>query len=305
MRLHPLSGRIVVLSWAGALVSWPIAWALLAAAQGLGVAAAGGGWIGVSLAISQTPWGLVNEPGVGFAATRAALFLYWLAPPLAALLLAFCVPVLTPAPMGWVGEVVIFHIGTAAAVLGLGWAGPLGVRDGPAAGLERFWNVHPWGFVAVCLAVGASAVQFALVRLSGHLWIEPGGPTRRRRVTVSIVHSWPPALLWFATACAVSGRIPVRPALAMLVVLVAGTCGSFMLVAGSPPRPYREPGVASLLATLVVGAALWVGLVWAAGQTGRPRALLWGAPMETNNLRPEMTVERLTPRRGPKTPPAR
>jgi hypothetical protein len=81
--------------------------------------------------------------------------------------------------------------------------------------------------------------------------------------------------------------------------------GSFMLVSQSPPRPYREPGVASLLATFVVGAALWVGLVWAGGQAGRPRALLWGAPMETNNLRPEMTVERLTPRRGPKTPPAR
>ncbi|OYV88174.1 MAG: hypothetical protein B7Z68_13555, partial [Acidobacteria bacterium 21-70-11] len=101
MRLSPLSPRVVALSWGAALILWPLAWLLLAVAQGAGTAMAGGGWIGVAVPFGAHPWGIVNEPNVAFAGSRAALFLYWLAPPLLALAVAVVAPTLLPVPPGW------------------------------------------------------------------------------------------------------------------------------------------------------------------------------------------------------------
>ena len=155
MSSSPLSGRVVLLSLGLAAVAWPLAWLLLAVAQGLGVLLAGGSFIGVSLPLGHHPWALVNQPSVAFASSRAALWGYWLAPALVALALAIALPLLAPTGRRWGGELLVNHLALAFAVLGLGWAPPLGLGDGPARGLERFFEIPPLAFLAGCALAGA------------------------------------------------------------------------------------------------------------------------------------------------------
>ena len=140
--------------------------------------------------------GVVNEPCVAFANTEASLFLYWLAPQVVALAVALLLPTLVPVPPSWLSEAFVFQLATASAVLGLGWAPPLGVADGPAAGLARFWDITPTVYVSVSAGAGAFLVQIAGMRMAGHLWVEPRGPTRRRRVLAALGHAVVPAAGW-------------------------------------------------------------------------------------------------------------
>jgi hypothetical protein len=174
---HPLSWRVVLLSWALAIVLWPVAWWGLTVAQGLGVVLAGGDWIGVAVPLGAQPWALVNQPGIAYASSRAALWGYWLAPLLAPAVLAGLLPWLAPAPSrGWAGELALFHVAFASAALGLAWAPPLGVADGPAAGLFRFWKIAPRHTLAVAALVAVVAVQGSVIRLAARWWAAPGGP---------------------------------------------------------------------------------------------------------------------------------
>jgi hypothetical protein len=306
MRLNPLSPRVLVLSWAVALLAWPLAWLVLAVAQGLGTVVAGGGWIGFAVPLGLHPWGLVNEPSIAFAGTRAALVLYWLAPPLAALALAALLPTMVPVPPSWLSEVGVFQLAAACAVLGLGWAPPLGVADGPAAGVGRFWGVSVGVFLAITTVLGAGVVQLAVARLASHLWAEPGGPLRRRRLLMVLAHSFPPAV-WWGVAVVVQGwAVPPIAVITTVAVLVGALLGAWLWVPGSPlhPRPHLRwrtvVGLAALGA-VVFGAASWAG----APRRAQGTAFVWGLPGQTNNVRPGMAVVRLMPLPAPRKPPAR
>ena len=306
VRLNPLSPRVLVLSWAVALLAWPFAWLLLAVAQGLGTVVAGGGWIGFAIPLGLHPWGLVNEPSIAFAATRAALFLYWLTPPVAALAVAALLPTVVPVPPSWLSEVGIFQLAVGCAVLGLGWAPPLGVADGPAAGLARFWNVSPGVSLATAAALGAGVVQLAVARLASHLWVEPSGPLRRRRLLVVLAHGFVPAGCWGVAIIAQGWAVPPLAVVTTGAVLVGALLGAWWWVPRSPlhPRPQLRWG------TVIVMAALGVVVFGAAGWAGAPRhghgtAFVWGRPGETNNVRPGMAVVRLTTLPAPRKPPAR
>ncbi len=306
MRLNPLSLRVLVLSWGAALVAWPLAWLLLAAAQGLGTWAAGGGWVGVALPLGLHPWGVVNEPGIAFASTRAALFLYWLAPQLVVLAVACLLPTVVPVPPSWVSEVFVDHVATASAVLGLGWAPPLGTVDGPAAGLARFWSVPPAAFVGVAALTGALVVQLPGVRLASHLWAEPGGPTRRRRLVVTLAHCLVPATVWMVVAVAVGWSLTAEAVVGAGVVLVGAFIGAWLYVPTAPLAPRPELRWGKVSAVVVIGVAAMAAVLWAgAPRGGGGRAIVWGALSETNNLRPGVEAVHLTRRPAPKTPPAR
>jgi hypothetical protein len=242
MRLNPLSGRVLVLSWGTALVAWPLAWLIFASAQGIGTLLAGGSWIGVAIPLGAQPWGLVNEPTISFAGSRAALFLYWLAPPLFSGALALILPTLAPVPPGWLSEVGVFQLAVASATLGLGWGAPLGVADGPAAGLERFWGVPPSAFVAVSAVLGAAVVQIAVARLNGHLWTEPGGPLRSRRLVVVVAHTFPPAIVWVAAATMQGWGVPPSTVLTTGAVLAGALVGGWVWTPHAPLRPRPELG---------------------------------------------------------------
>jgi hypothetical protein len=283
---------VLLLSWTVALVAWPLAWLLLAVAQGIGTVIAGGGWIGVAVPIGLHPWGLVNEPSIAFADTRMALFFYWLAPSLAVLMVAMVLPTVLPVPRSWSAEVGVFQLATACAVLGLGWAPPLGVGDGPAAGLATFWGVSPTVFVAVAAFVGAAVVQVAIARLCGHLWMEPGGPRRSRRLAVACAHALPPAALWGAAVVAQGWAIR------LLDVVGAGVVLAGIHIGAGRRRSVAMAGVVGLV---VFAFALWAG----APAYGHGKALVWGFPGRTNNVRPGLAVVRLTPLRAPRKPPAR
>ncbi len=306
MRLSPLSPRVVALSWGTALILWPLAWLLLAVAQGAGTAIAGGGWIGVAVPLGAHPWGIVNEPNVAFAGSRAALVLYWLAPPLLALAVAFVGPTLLPVPPGWLAEVGVFQIAVASSVLGLGAAARLGAADGPAAGLALFWGVPVPVFQVVSALLGVIVVQLAVARFAGHLWSEPNGPRRSRRLLAAVVHVFPPAVCWAAAVLALGWALPPGALLGGGAVLAGAVFGAWHWMPHSSLRPRPELTIGRVVAVWVVavvvfGAALWAG----APRLGHGTALVWGVPGMTNNVRTGMAVIRLTPLPAPKRLPAR
>ena len=306
MRLNPLSPRVLVLSWAVALLTWPLAWLLLAAAQGIGTVVVGGGWIGFAIPMGLHPWGVVNEPSIAFANTRAALFFYWLAPPLAALAVTALLPTLVPVPPSWFSEVCVFQLATACAVLGLGWAPPLGVDDGPAAGLARFWGVSPTVSVSVSAVLGAVVVQFAVARLASHLWAEPGGPRRASRLLVAVAHGFVPAAVWGVAVVGQGWAISPLSVVTTVAVLLGAALGAWVWVPSAPLRPrphlrWRTPVAAGVLGVVVFAASVWAG----APRRGHGVAFVWGLPGETNNVRPGLSVVRLMPLPAPRKPPAR
>ncbi len=296
----------MLLSWALAVVLWPVAWWGVTVAQGIGVLLAGGGWIGVAVPLGAQPWALVNQPGIAYASSRAALWGYWLAPLLAPALLAVLLPWLAPAPSrGWSGELALFHLAFASAALGLAWAPPLGVADGPAAGLLRFWKVGSTHTLTVAALVAAVAVQGAVIRLAARWWAAPGGPRRNRRVLTAFVHGVMPALGWAAVA-ALAGWPPSGRSLQLLAGPLLGALAAALLwVPGSPLRRLERPEGRSLLLAAAAAAVVAVLALWAGAPAGgHTRALLWGEPAATNNIRTEMVRVRLTAPRDRAAPPA-
>ncbi len=305
MPTGPLSPRVVALSWAVALVAWPLAWLALACAQGIGTVLAGGGWIGVAIPLGAHPLAIVNEPTVAFAGSRAALALYWLAPPVGALALAMLLPTVVPVPHGWLSEVFVFQLATAAATLGLGWAAPLGAVDGPAEGLARFWGVPPRAFVALSALAGAAAVQLTVARLSGHLWAYPRGPLRSRRVLVALVHALPPAACWLAAATALGWGLPPATLATTGVVLVGALVAGWVWTPHAPLRLRTGAGWGKVAGVAALGCLTLAAAAWAGGnRRGHAVALEWGTPRETCNVRPGMVEVRLTPLPARRTPPA-
>ena len=306
VRLDPLSPRVVLLSWAVAMVAWPVTWTLLAAVQGVGVLLAGGGWIGVALPLGLHPLGIVNEPTVAFAGSRAALYLYWVAPALAALLLAAALPPLAAVPPGWFGELGVFQLGLAAAALGLGWAPPLSVVDGPARALARFWHVRPGVFVAITGCAGMLAAQRAVLRLTAQLWSKPGGPTRSRRLLAALAHGFAPALAWLVAVLASGFAVPPQALLGLGVVMAGVLVGAWLWVPRSPLHHHPTVRIAAIGGVALLGVAASLGLLWAgAPGHGRGKALLWGREGMTSNLPVGADAIELMPRRARTAPPGR
>jgi hypothetical protein len=302
---HPLEPRVVLLSWLVATGLWPVAWLVPSLAQGVGVTSAGGQWIGLAVPFAGQSWALVNEPTVGFAATHAALWAYWLAPLLAPLVLALLLPLFVPTGRSWLGELTVLHLALASAVLDLGWAPPLGVGDGPAAGLERFWGMGEGTVVGICLLLAAVSVPFTLVRLLSHLWNVPGGPTRRRRLVAVTLHVVVPAGGWCAVTLLSGWRLPVISALAAGGLMVIVLAAAFTFVSHPPIARKRGPewtafALAAVVAVIAGGAVAWAG----APLAGMPRAILWGPPGATNNVRRGMERLEIMRLLAPTAPPA-
>jgi len=285
----------VLASWAVALLLWPVAWLVAPVAQGLGTVAAGGSWIGLSAPCGSVPWGLVNEPGMAFAASRAALFAYWLPPLLAPALLAVFLPALAPTGRGWLGELVLFHLAAGLSVAALGWGVPLGRGDGPAAGLLTFWHV-PFGVtLGVALAAGIAGAALALARLGSHLWQAPGGPTRRRRLLLALLHLALPSLAWVLAAHGLGFQLQRMPLLGVLAVVAGGVASAALLV---PHSALHRPVALSRLAVVALGlGGVLVGLAfsWIAGTSGgAAKAVLWSQERSSSNVRPGLVRVMLT-----------
>ncbi|MEW6337121.1 MAG: hypothetical protein ACOY3Y_16040 [Acidobacteriota bacterium] len=294
MLMHPLSPRVVVLSWAAAGLAWPLVWLLLTVSQGLGVIATGGEWIGVALPWGQHPWALVNQPNVGYAATRAAFWGYWLTPLLGAAILSLAVPLGVSASRSWLAELLVCQFGFAGACLGFGWAPPLGVVDGPAAGLARFWHVGSPTLIGGCALFGALAILPSVLRLTGHLWHVQAGPGRSRRLAALAVHGLLPALTWPIVSFLVGWGPNGRSVVTLGAVLLGAVIGAWFGVPRAPlrPRPEVPPATVALAwtACLVVACALvWSG----APRGGAAKALMWGTERMTSNVRSPMVRVRL------------
>lgn len=302
---HPLQLRLLLLSWLLAALWWPLLWLALPAAQGVGVVVVGGEWIGLSAPWGAQPWALVNQPSVGFAATWDSLLGYWLPPLLLPFLLALLLPPFMPSGRGWVSELLVYHGATAAAVLGLGWAPLLGVGDGPTAGLEVFWGISPLLVLGATAVAGVAGATMASLRLASHLWLAPGGPTRRRRVLVPLLHGGVPLVLWLVMV----GLGGWRPSLGIVLVpvavvaLAAVASGWYLTHAPLTRRP--PAGWGSFLAAAVLAATVGGVLALAgASQRGGPKGYLWGEERMTSNVRSGTVRIQLTWPPGRRVPPA-
>ena len=286
MITHPLQLRVLALSWLLSAVLWPVVWLLLPAAQGVGVMIAGGEWIGVSAPWGSQPWALVNQPGVGFAATRAALWAYWLPPLVVPLLLALLLPPLMPSGQGWVSELGIYHAATASAVLGLGLAPSLGVGDGPAAGLETFWQIPSLWVVLLAALVGATGATMASLRLASPLWLAPGGPTRRRRLLVPLLHAGPPLALWLVGVWLGGWRPRTAATVVAGAVFGLAVVASGWFVTRAPLVRRRAAGWGTMVLASFLAIGIGTLLAWAgAPQGGSPKGFLWGEERMTSNVR--------------------
>lgn len=301
-----LSARIVAVSWLVALACWPLVWLSLAAAQGVGVLVQGGEWIGVAVPYGQHPWGLVNQPHVGFAATRGALYGYWAPPILAGLLLGLIPVLLFSSGRGWASELIVIQISSGACVLGLGWAPALGVLDGPAAGLSRFWGIPPEVTPLAAALLGALAIQVSIARLGGFLWQTPAGPTRARRLLTVLLHLWVPALGWLLAAALLGWKLPPRAVGTMSLVLLGGLAAAWFWVPRTPLSSRQAPGWGTFLLLTLAAVAAAGNVGWAGRAVeGQPQALLWGEPTATNNIRAAMTELRIRQRPALGEPRAR
>jgi hypothetical protein len=277
---------VIGLSWAAAAIAWPLVWLLLAASQGLGVVATGGEWIGLALPWGQQPWALVNEPNVGYAATRAAFWGYWLSPLFGAAVLALAIPMGLSASRSWLAELLVFQVGFAGACLGFGWAPPLGVSDGPASGLARFWHVESSALVAGCALFGALVIVPPVLRLTGHLWHMPAGPGRGRRLTTVTVHGLLPALAWTAASFLMGWGVNATSVVALDVVALGAVVGAWFGVPRAPLRPRPEVPRSTVALAWVAGLAVACALAWSgAPRGGAAKALLWGTEGMTSNVR--------------------
>ncbi len=295
----------VLTSWLVAASAWVLVWWALPMAQGLATAAVGGQFIGVSLPTWTQPWALVNEPSVGFAATRTALWAYWLPPFLMAVFLALLLPQLPPGPS--LARQLFFHHGAfAAACLGLGWLPTLGLEDGLLAGLSRFFKQDPqlwrWGMVLL----GGVLVRPVVTGLGSTLWHLPGGPTAGRRLLLWGLHLGVPAGLWLLAVLAFAPRFPAASLPPFLGVLLVSLLWA---VTAKPPHPLgrRELSRASLY--LALGSALLLvapSLVVFSPAALQPKGYLWGGERMTSNVRKEIVKVTLplspAARRGPSAP---
>jgi hypothetical protein len=288
---NPLSARVLLLSALVALLAWPLAWALLAVAQGVGVSVGGGTFIGVAVPLGDCPWGVVNEPEVSYAGSSAALWGYWLAPSLMALVVAWLLPTVVPVPATWGWELLVFHLSTAAAVLGLGWAPGFGIGDGPIAGLRTFWNVPTRQSLLVSMSLGVLSAVPAVIRLGGHLWTVPGGPSRRRRALLAVLHGWTPFLLWLLVTVALGWPLSGASVLGAGLALLGCLLGALVFVPRAVVHPVRPVGMGALVLAAPLGILATVMLLWAGTpRAGRTLAVVWDRPALANNIRVEWRV---------------
>lgn len=296
MPATPLAPRVLLLSLAVALVVWPLVWLLLAVAQGVGVMLGGGEFIGISMPWGQYPWALVNQPSVAYSSSRAALWGYWLPSTLVAGALAGLVAILAPSSRRWGGELAVHHVACAAAALGLGWAPALGMTDGPARGLERFWDVPDLGFVGACALVGVALSWLPVTRLAGGLWHQSAQLTLTRRVAVAALHGVLPASIWVALVHLQGWRPGLLPVLGIALVAF-GPVAVLVLRIPRASMHRRELPSAIWLGSLWLISVAVLGVALAAGApSGRSaRGFVWAKPSATNNIRVDWHITPLRP----------
>ncbi|MGQ9751102.1 MAG: hypothetical protein ACUVRE_00390 [Thermoanaerobaculaceae bacterium] len=299
-----LSWPVVTSSIGLAVLAWVFLWWLLPIAQGLGTWGTGGSFIGLSVPTWTQPWALVNEPSVGFAATRTALWAYWLAPFLLAAFLVFC-SLQLPAGTSLLRHLFLVHLAWGASFLGLAWLAGLGLEDGLISGLARFFHLNPKAVLAGLQVLAGVGTRFPAVTLASYLWHLPQGPTPGRRLLLWLFHLLPVAVLWVCLAVLAAPRVPmISVALGAVTTLSA----LLWLVIAKPPHPRRQrellraaPLLTWGLVFLFATPSFFAFSHW----KGRPLGFLWGKEGLTSNVRQQVLRVPLKRLLFPESPPAR
>ena len=136
-------------------------------------------------------------------------------------------------------------------------------------------------FIVASAALGALIVQLAVVRLTGHLWSEQGGPLRSRRILVVVAHAFPPAVVWVGAATVQGWGISPSAIVTTVVVLAGALVGGWAWVPHSPLRLRPGVGWGRVLGVAAVGLLVFGGASWlGASRRGHATALVWGLPRD-------------------------
>lgn len=287
-----------------AMVAWVFLWWLLPVAQGLGTWAVGGSFIGLSVPSWTQPWALVNEPSVGFAATRTALWAYWLAPFLVAAFLVFF-SLQVPVGPSLLRHLFLVHLAWGASFLGLAWLAGLGLEDGLVSGFARFFHVNPKLALGGLLALAVVGTRFPAVTLASYLWHLPHGPTSGRRLLLGLCHFLPAPALWTCLAVLQAPRVPMT---SVTLGAVTALSALLWLMIAKPPHPRRQrellraaPLLTWALVFLFAAPSFFAFSPW----KGRPLGFLWGKEGLTSNVRQQVLRVPLKRLLFPELPPAR
>jgi len=284
MRPGLFSFPVLLTSWALALLAWVLVWWALPLAQGAAVQGVGGQFIGLSVPTWTQPWALVNEPSVGFAATRQAFWTYWLAPFLFAGLLALAARQL-PAGDSLARHLFFIHLSFAAFALGFAWLPGLGLEDGLLAGLARFFSGKPGLLLWGAALLGGLGMGWAACSLASYLWWLPGQAKPMHKLLLWLSHLWVPAGLWVAWVALTS---PAFPRKSLFTLAFAQALTGLQLGLRQPAHPLgrRHWQSQSLWLSWALVFLLAVPSFLAfAPRGGRPVGYLWGVEGPTSNLR--------------------
>ncbi|HHQ49412.1 MAG TPA: hypothetical protein ENK19_11090, partial [Acidobacteria bacterium] len=180
--MDPLAPHNLLLGWIAAIAAVPLTVVMAVIGQGLGAAAGGCAWIGVTLPLQTQPWALVNEPTLNFASTPAAN-LYWLGALILPGILAFAVVPFVPRSKTVWADLAAVQIAFGMAVGGLGWLPLLDLTDGH---LARWLDLHdlPRQLLAVPSLLGAVAALPLIIRLLSFDRAAHRAPSALRRIAV-------------------------------------------------------------------------------------------------------------------------
>lgn len=285
-RTDPLQATAVLLGWLAAALAAAATLLLAVLGQGVGAVLGGGSWIGISTAWSRTPWALVNQPTIDFAASPAALG-YWFGSTALALAVAALGVVLLPRPRTVAAELAVLQLSWAAATVGGCWLPMLDLEDGHPARWLALHDLPPqliWVVpgLAVVAAVPAVVHLLRLVRGARH---HAGRYARLAAVTVHLVV---PAAAWIALQRVLTGGIQAAPTAAVALPVTLAVAVAWARYPRPHGRPLEPVAAGSFVRLGAVLAALAL-LVAAAGRPlpdGAVAGLLWAKPDPLNNIRP-------------------
>lgn len=285
LRSDPLTPRAVLGGWLGAALAAPSALLLVVLGQGLGAVVGGCRWIGVASCWTRTPWALVNQPRLDFAASPAALG-YWFGGAGMALLAALATVPLVRRPSRLATELLAIQVAWWAALAGCCW---LPLLDGGAGHPGRWLELHglPVELLWLLPAAGAVATLLPTLRLLALLRSARPHAARWVRLAAVALQLLAPVGAALGIWAGLAGAPPLLP--------TAAVVGATALAVGVAwrgwPLPYAwrlEPPSLVGMAAIGLAAVLIAAGVWLAGRPlpdHRVAGILWSRPDEHNNIR--------------------
>ena len=288
METEPGTTRLSVIgiSWLTAAIAAPLA--LLGAVIGQAAGAVIGGchWIGFTVPLDRQPWALVNQPVLNFSSLPGASG-YWLGSMLLPLLVGAGVIGFLPRARSLVAELGSVQLAWAMSAISVAWLPLVDPNDGHLARYLALNDRPPgWVWLAPVLACGVALLP--TLRLLEMARRRQPNMSRASRVLVVALHLGVPAVAFTGLVSVVRGAPPLRPVVALALLLVATLLFAWFRYPAPYVHPLELPGAYRVVA-LATAAIVLSTAVWFAGRPlpdDKSAGFVWGPAHSFNNIRP-------------------